>query len=266
MVVYSSHLDGRTLKGLEKRLEKQKTTLQSAIKEITKLTLSCEDDAIDALARFLKKHDQAFFPLDSAVVKNTEKLNCNKRGRPAHNEIPPYHDVYRLQLQIGALNEAAYQRERERLSTFVLISNIFDSYDARGLLREYKQQTIVENRFRFIKHPLYVGPMLLHRNERMEALSYVVLMALAVYIVLQRRVRKALEDERDPLELAGRKNSYEPTGNKVLELFNPVSIVVIKENNKIVKRFLPERFEKKLAILLRLIGFDAEIFTKQRSP
>ncbi len=74
MVVYSSHLDGRTLRGLEKRLEKQETALQGAVKEITKLTFSCEDDAKDALARFLKKHDQAFFPLDSAVVKSTEKL------------------------------------------------------------------------------------------------------------------------------------------------------------------------------------------------
>ncbi len=266
VVVYSSQLDGRTLRGLNRRLEKQKTALQSAIKKIMKLTFSCEDDAKDALARFLKNHDQEFYPIKSAVVKSTEKLKRNKRGRPANNETPHYRDVYRLQLQIGELNEARYQRERERLSTFVLISNIFARYDAYGLLREYKQQTIVENRFKFIKHPLYVGSMLLHKNERMEALSYVVLMALAVYIVLQRRVRKALEQEQDPLDLPGKKKSFEPTGNKVLELFNPVSIVVIIEDNKIVKRFLPERFEKRLGKLLRLIGFDAEIFTKPRSP
>ncbi len=266
VVVHSSHLDGRTQKGLNSRLEKRKTSLQKAIKKMMKLTFSCEDDAKDALARFIKEHDQAFYPITSEIVKTTEKLNRNKRGRPAHNETPNYRNIYRLQLELGDLSEAAYQRERERLSTFVLISNIFDDYNAYSLLKEYKQQTIVENRFKFIKHPLYVGPMLLHRNERMEALSYVVLMALAVYIVLQRRVRQALEQEKDPLDLPGRKKSFEPTGNKVLELFNPVSIVVIKEDNKIVKRFLPERFEKRLSKLLRLIGFDAEIFTKPRSP
>lgn len=266
VVVYSSHLDRRTQRGLNRRLEKQNRALQNAVTKIMKLTFSCEDDAKDALARFLKKHDQAFYPIETELVKTTEKLKRNKRGRPAHNETQNYSDVYRLQLEIGELNEAAYQRERERLSTFVLISNIFDGYNAYGLLREYKQQTIVENRFKFIKHPLYVGPMLLHKNERMEALSYVVLMALAVYIVLQRRVRKALEQEDDPLTLPGKKKSFEPTGNKVLELFNPVSIVVIKEDNEIKKRFLPERFEKRLGKLLRLIGFDAEIFTKPRSP
>jgi len=60
----------------------------------------------------------------------------------------------------------------------------------------------------------------------------------------------------------GKKKSFEPTGNKVLELLNSVSIVVIKDNDKIVERHLPERFEKKLGKLLRLIGFDGEIFTK----
>ncbi len=148
----------------------------------------------------------------------------------------------------------------------MLISNIFDDYDAYGLLQEYKQQTIVENRFKFIKHPLYVAPMLLHKNERMEALSYAVLMALSVYIILQRRVRQALEQEVEPLTLLGKKKSFEPTGNKALELLNSVNIVVIKENDKIVQRFLPERFEKKLGKLMRLIGFDTEIFSKPRPP
>jgi len=120
-------------------------------------------------------------------VKTTEKLKRNKRVRPSLNETPHYRDIYQIKLEVGELNRGAYQREKERLSALVLIINIFDDYDAYGLLQEYKQQTIVENRFKFIKHPPYVGPMLLHKNERMEALSYVVLMVLSVYIVLQRR-------------------------------------------------------------------------------
>ncbi len=266
LVVHSSHLDGRTLRGLNNRLEKQKAALEKAIQKTMMLTFNCEADAQAALARFLKDYDQAFYPIKGEIIKTTEKLKRNKRGRPSLNEKPNYRDVYRIKLEIGELNRGAYQREKERLSTFVLISNIFDDYDAYGLLQEYKQQTIVENRFTFIKHPLYVGPMLLHKNERMEALSYVILMALAVYIILQRRVRQALVQEAEPLTLPGKKKSFEPTGNKALELLNSVNIVVIKDNDKIVQRFLPERFEKKLGKLLRLIGFGSDIFTKPRPP
>lgn len=72
-----------------------------------------------------------------------------------------------------------------------------------------------------------MSPMYLQKNERMEALSYVILMALIVYIVLQRRVRQSLEKETEPLEITGGKKSFTPTGNKLLELFSPVKILCI---------------------------------------
>ena len=38
-------------------------------------------------------------------------------------------------------------------------------------------------------------------------------------MILQIRVRNALKNENEPLMLAGRKKSFKPTANKVLELF-----------------------------------------------
>ncbi len=108
-----------------------------------------------------------------------------------------------------------------------------------------------------------MGPLWLRKKERLEALSYVILMALAVYIILQRSVRLALKEEDEPLKLTGDKKSFEPTGNKLLELFNPVKIVYIKEGNS-VKRFLPERYLK-LKRALNMLGFEMNIFTEPRS-
>ena len=123
---------------------------------------------------------------------------------------------------------------------------------------------MVENRFRFVKNPIYVGPLWLQKIERLEAMSYVILMALAVYIILQRRVRLALEKEDEPLKVTGDKKSFNPTGNKILELFQPVKIVYIKEDGA-VKRFLPERYYE-LSRALKMIGFEMEIFINPRSP
>ncbi|NLX92210.1 MAG: IS1634 family transposase [Firmicutes bacterium] len=264
LVVYSNHLDKRKLNGLNSRLKKQKDTLEKAAQKFMKLTYACEADAKDALIRFLKDHRNNFYPLSGEVEKTTEKVKRKKSGRPPKDEEPDYREVWLVRVQLGELDEKAYEEEKKLASCFVLISNIFNSYTAYDLLKEYKEQSVVENRFRFVKNPIYVGPLWLQKIERLEAMSYVILMALAVYIILQRRVRLALEKEDEPLKVTGDKKSFNPTGNKILELFQPVKIIYIKEGGA-VKRFLPERYYE-LSRALKMIGFEMEIFINPRSP
>ena len=44
------------------------------------------------------------------------------------------------------------------------------------------------------------------------------MIALALYMILQIRVRKALSNESEPIMLAGKKKSFEPAANKALDL------------------------------------------------
>jgi len=264
LVVHSDHLDKRKLKGLNTRLQKQKQALEQAARKLEKLTFVCEPDAQKAILGFLKDQHNDFYPLEGRVEEIKEKAKRKVPGRPANHAQPGYHQFYRVHLKMGELDQKAYALEKEQLSCFVLISNIFQGYSSYEILKEYKEQTVVENRFKFIKHPLYVGPLWLRRKDRLEALSYVILIALAVYIILQRRVRLALQKEDEPLKVTGNKKSFSPTGNKILELFQPVKIVYIKENGN-VKRFLPERY-RELSRALRMIGFEMEIFTMPRAP
>ena len=69
------------------------------------------------------------------------------------------------------------------------------------ILREYKNQTVVEQHFSFIKNPKVVGPIYLKNPERAKALAYVFLMALLVYSIIQRRVRLRLEESDEPIEV-----------------------------------------------------------------
>jgi len=264
IVVNSSHLDKRKLRGLENRVKKDRKKLEKEVQKLMDLSFACEPDAKEALLRFLKEKKGGFYPLSGTVESFQEKLKRKTRGRPPKDEKPQYRQLYRINLEIGELDEEALQREKERLSCFILISNVGQDYSTRAILKEYKEQTVVENRFKFIKHPLYVGPMFLQKKERLEALSYVILMALIVYIVLQRRARLCLKKEPEPLELTGGKKSFTPTGNKLLELFRPVKILYFKEGCTI-KRYLPERYNY-LARAVKLIGFDMDVFIRPRSP
>jgi len=264
VVVHSSHMDKRKLKSLDKRIKQEKDQLTKEIKQLTGLRFACEPDAKEALSRFLQEKKGGFYPLSGTVETVLEKEKRTFRGRPARGEELRYQKTSRIAMELGELDEDALDRAKERLGCFILISNVSD-LSARDLLKEYKEQTVVEERFKFIKHPLYVGPMYLKNKDRMEALSYVILMALMIYIVLQRRARKALENEAEPLVIAGGKTTFSPTGNRILELFRPVKILCVKEGHAVVKRFLPERYHR-LGRVLSLIGLGLDVYLRRRGP
>ena len=109
------------------------------------------------------------------------------------------------------------------------------------------------------KDPIFVGPLHIKRKDRLEALCHIALLALALYMVLQIRVRKALENESEPLILAGKKKSFEPTASKILELFAPLKVMWLTDGNR-VNRQLPKRYNALIRVL-KMAGFDFDIYT-----
>jgi len=265
VVVHSSKLDKRRLRGLKGRIKRKKKELEKAAQKLLKQTFACTLDAQDALDLFQRDNRNIFYPLTGTITKEKERVKRKKRGRPRKGEQIEYRDVYRVNIKVGALDQDVVQREKERLSCFVLITTLKEGYDDYFILKEYKEQAVVENRFKFIKHPLYIGPIYLQKKERLEALCYVIFIALALYIILQRRVRRALREETEPLLLPGKRKSFTPTGNMILELFRPVKILRLMEDDGVVKRYLPTQYNH-LERVLQLIGLDIDIFTKPRGP
>ena len=140
----------------------------------------------------------------------------------------------------------------------MLISNHPD-LGAKELLVEYRNQSVVENRFKFIKDPIYIGPLHIKRKDRLEALCYVALLALALYMILQIRVRNALKYESEPIILAGKKKSFTPTANKILELFASFKVLWLNDGRS-MQRQLPQRYYE-LRRVLEMTGFGLDIFT-----
>lgn len=53
------------------------------------------------------------------------------------------------------------------------------------VLRLYKGQAEVEGRFRYLKSPYHVGPVLLQRPNRVKAFGYLMLLSLLLYSVCE---------------------------------------------------------------------------------
>lgn len=93
--------------------------------------------------------------------------------------------------------------------------------------RSIEQQQTVERRLPVLKDPKRVGPVFLEWPDRVKALGYLLLLALLVYSVIERRARRALADADEPMELAGGPTSYRPTDRRVLERFENMRVVEV---------------------------------------
>ena len=257
LVVHSSQLDKRKLRKLDNQVKREQKDLGKEITALKTKQFACRPDAEAALACFIKEHKGGLFNISGSVdlIEIPEKRL--RKGRPPKDEHKSYHSCYQVTATI-TLDQSCYDKMKEKLSCFVIITTHHD-LSAVEILSEYRNQTVVENRFKFIKDPIYIGPLNIKRKDRLEALCYVALIALALYMILQIRVRKALLTETEPIMLAGKKKSFEPTAKKVLDLFATIKIIWLSDGTSI-ERQLPKRY-KELTRLLKMAGFDFDIFT-----
>ncbi len=144
----------------------------------------------------------------------------------------------------------------------MLITNLDQSYTAHEILKQYKAQSKVETSFKFLKDPLFVGPVFLKKPSRVQALAYVLLIALLIFNLLERRVREAMKSEDEPLIIPGKVKTFTPTAKKILESLEMVLTMTTDDPNR---RAFGKRF--KVPRVLELAGFSADIYlnVKDRS-
>ena len=73
---------------------------------------------------------------------------------------------------------------------YLLGTNRF-SLNADQMLVRFKRQEVVERRIKTVKGPIQVRPLFLHKQERVEGLVFVTMLALLVYTILEMLCRRA---------------------------------------------------------------------------
>jgi hypothetical protein len=98
---------------------------------------------------------------------------------------------------------------------YCLLTNLPDTVPAGDVLVRYKGQEVVERRYHAFKGPLAVAPLFLKSNQRIEALLTVICLALLVFCLIEREVRRAIAPELTMTGFAGRPKAR-PTGQLIL--------------------------------------------------
>ncbi|MEW6082890.1 MAG: IS1634 family transposase [Bacillota bacterium] len=152
IAVGSTSLDRQKEKTLTKRLAAERLEIEKAARELGKKGFYCQADAEQAAVEFQKEHGGHF---SMGFQVKPEVTIIRGRGRPRKGIEPVTETHYRVVLSVGTARQEVVQRTHERLSTFVLITNVpREEMNDREVLSEYKSQgRTVETKFRFLKTP-----------------------------------------------------------------------------------------------------------------
>lgn len=206
--------------------------------------------------------------LRKVFVRSSEEQKAARRSRErqlklasedlqrVRNGIPRYykteeklrakvHDVLRdrrvtaiLKVEIGsqdgrptlawAIDDTAVQREERIRGHYVLLTNLPTTKSANEVLTIHKDQYRVEQRFSHWKGPLGIAPIFLKDNRRIAALVLLTALALQVFCLIEREVRKKLGDEQGYARgfLPGNIRSR-PTGTTIFDLLNRTALAVV---------------------------------------
>jgi len=262
-VVYSTHLAEQKKETFARHLKNEQLQLEKDTKKLSGQEFSCEKDAQKALKKFQHAHRKSLFSLSSRIELLTRPVPRNKRGRPKKSEKPEMETVYTLHVDFASVPLEVIEEEERRMGYFVLATNHEDASElpAEQVLREYKQQSRTELRFKFLKDPMFIDSLFLKTPERIEALGYVLLIALFVYMRLEERIRTAVEKQNIQLEPVRGWHTRKPTAKQViLMLEHIVTIYWFDWEDKTWKKQMQQNVKaQQLFDLLRVNPYDNSV-------
>jgi transposase len=254
LVVFSPVAAQREEKSLQRRVEKEARAAQKAWHKLSMQPFNCPEDALSASQDLEKR-----WKYHQAQAEASPLTRYPNRGRPAEGANP---DVvgYQLQGQV-VISEHALEEARRKLGRFILATNETDPdlLSAQAMLSQYKAQAIsVERGFRFLKDPLFFAESLFLKNPgRIMALIMIMVLALLVYSLAERKLRLQLaESGQSVLNQVG-KETQTPTMRWVFQVFEGIDLLIIRQNDQIVHRQVLNLQQKHLTVL-RLLGPPVE--------
>jgi transposase len=129
-------------------------------------------------------------------------------------------------------DEAAIRQAAQFDGVTVLVTNVGpERLSAEGAMRKYREQVCVEQTIDFLKSPVMIRPMWLHKPKRLAGLTLLIMIAVLLAGLLEARVRQWIQETGclvTGLKPEGRDNAY-PTAKAMLRAFADYTLVVIQQ-------------------------------------
>jgi transposase len=253
-VCYSCSLEDIKQKTIIKQSIKEQAELAKALKQLAKRDFACEADAQKELEQFFKTKGKKL--KYHFLEFNIEAQEKRKAGRPSKEDTPKQY-IYKL-TAIVTHEEEKVKEAMEEACTFVLASNDL-GIPAEEMLLEYKTQSSVEKKFQQLKSPSFVNALYVKSPERVEALTYMLLITMMILSVVEYVVRRELKREGEIIIGPGKVKMKKPTLLSIISIFQNVVVFVLREEDQ-CKRILQKPLKESQLKVLRYLGLDESIF------
>lgn len=253
VIIHSDRHDKRKIKALERRIEKERIELSKLINTEAKVEYACGEDARGAFERLRKKVDASSYHRLEGIVGVEPRY---ARGRPRKDGSRNVEKLAPVFLPELKLKEDAVKQARLRAGCFVLISRMPKQKSSADVLRCYKGQHGIERNFSFLKDDAITNSIFLKRPERIEALTFILLLALLIWNLIQRKIRQWAEVHNQDLPGNDKRPTRTPTTFVMLLHFTEVKVLQIGQKRQLHKPPRPE-----IAAYLQALDLGPWIYT-----
>jgi transposase len=251
VLIYSQEMAKKNEITFVSRLEKQLSKAQKALNHLIKRQFACEADAIAESAKWISAYD--LLDYSKLKVRHENRRVGGLKGRPKKGETMQECCFIEAAL---CENTEAVARERRGMGRFILASND-ESLSGQEILKIYKNQSQVERGFRFLKDKSFlVSEVFLKKEERIEALAFIMVLCLTIYSLLEVKLRKGLTRKSLTIPNQLRKPTSQPTLKWAFSFFAMVCEAKILFNGTLLKIDL-SRIEQDRLILTILDALGA---------
>jgi transposase len=170
-------------------------------------------------------------PVVAGKVKVRNKQATRPNRSPAEVAMTPPRPYLKWSRDAEAIGKA------EKVSgCYPLLSNLLATRSANEILSIQKDEYRVEHRFADWKGPLEVCPIFLHSNRRIAALLLVTALALMVFSLIERQVRKAMGDKDGyAVGFLPERRKSRPTGKTILYALRVVTAIIVRGEPQIIR-------------------------------
>ena len=182
--------------------------------------------ALDAIVQKLRYHR-----LESSTL--TQHKKYARRGKPTA-DTPIKAILWQIEGTVVPDDDSVIEEQR-RKACFVLGTSIPDAeLSDLEVIAGYKGQGAVERGFRFLKSPeFFVSSLFVKKPSRMVGLLMVMTLALLVYSVAQRRMRKQLESTGETIPNQINQPTSQPTLRWVFQLLEGIHQVSLDVDGQV---------------------------------
>jgi transposase len=125
-----------------------------------------------------------------------------------------------------SFDQAAIDAEAAADGWYALLTNLPAQADTTEVFLRYKNQPVVERRYGEFKGPLAVAPIFLRNNRRITALITIICLALLIFCLIEREVRRNLAPDTEMIGFyINDRRARKPTGRLILQALGELRLI-----------------------------------------